>query len=447
MFAFDQTLFWYRLVFTAELLVAEHLIACRLKRRGHFWLRLALCAVALFAVTFLTPLYWYNALYISAMFLFLFVVSALLLRVCYDEPWINILFCGIAAYAVQHIAYSLYQMIMQLTLLDGGLSSGIYGEGEHEGSWNIFTLLVYLECYSFVYGMGWLLLGRTLADEGELYIDNAALLWLAGLILFVSIVVNAIVVYAEELQGRTMQLISYLYSILSCVLALMVQFALKRQKKLEVDLTVVEQMWQKDIEHYRLASETINIINVKCHDLRHQIRALRLGGRTDADALEEIERSVSIYDSVVKTGNDALDVVLTEKSLNCEKHGIRLTCMADGAKLSFMKPSDIYSLFGNALENAVGHVMRYEDREKRFIRLNVREVSSTLVVHIENYFEGELVFADGLPQTTSGDTVSHGYGMISMRTICEKYGGDLFVKTKNGLFMLDMVLPLPKEGG
>lgn len=446
MFAFDQSLFWYKLVFAAELFAAETLFTLRLEKRGRFWLRVAASAALFAAVTFFTPILGYNALYVSAMFLFLFFVSVLLLKFCYRETWINVIFCGIAAYAAQHIAYSLYQMIMAVTYLDGGLSSGIYEDGQKEGGYSVYTFLVYLACYCFIYGMAWYLFGRTIVGSGELYIDNATLLWLAGLIVFVSIVLNAIVVYSEALQERVMQIVSYLYGTLSCVLALMVQFALKRQKKLEGELGVVEQMWHKDKEHYKLAKETIKIINLKCHDLKHQIRNIRLKGRADDSELKEIENSVLIYDSVVKTGNDALDVLITEKSLFCERHGIKLTCMADGERLNFMKPNDIYSLFGNALDNAVEHVKRYEDKEKRFIRLTVKGFGRVLTVHIENYFDGVLDMSRGLPRTTKGDTDYHGYGIISMKTICEKYGGNLFIKAKDSLFLLDMILPVPDSG-
>lgn len=57
--------------------------------------------------------------------------------------------------------------------------------------------------------------------------------------------------------------------------------------------------------------------------------------------------------TLVHTGNDALDAILSEKGLACEQGGIAFRCMADGAAVGFMAPTDIYSLFGNALDNAI----------------------------------------------------------------------------------------------
>ena len=39
--------------------------------------------------------------------------------------------------------------------------------------------------------------------------------------------------------------------------------------------------------------------------------------REKEDYLDEIERSIQIYDSTIETGNEVLDTVLTEKSLYC----------------------------------------------------------------------------------------------------------------------------------
>jgi hypothetical protein len=55
---------------------------------------------------------------------------------------------------------------------------------------------------------------------------------------------------------------------------------------------------------------------------------------------DDIAKEVRVYDSTVSTGNDALDVILSEKSLVCERRGITLSCMADGSAISFMQPTE-----------------------------------------------------------------------------------------------------------
>ena len=107
-----------------------------------------------------------------------------------------------------------------------------------------------------------------------------------------------------------------------------------------------------------------------------------------------------------------------------------------------MKQSDIYSLFGNAIDNAIEAVERIEDDEKRCIIVRVKKSRGMVLVHIENYYNGELSFKGGLPQTTKKDKRYHGFGMKSIRMIVEKYHGYFSTKSTDGIFSLDILLPV-----
>ena len=48
---------------------------------------------------------------------------------------------------------------------------------------------------------------------------------------------------------------------------------------------------------------------------------------------------------------------------------------------------------------------------------------------------------DGLPITTKNEQNYHGFGMLSIRHIVEKYGGTMSVRTDQNLFRLDILLP------
>ena len=157
--------------------------------------------------------------------------------------------------------------------------------------------------------------------------------------------------------------------------------------------------------------------------------------------VKEIEDVISIYDSTVKTGNEALDIILTEKSLYCSKHDIKLCCIIDGEKLSFMKSADLYALFGNVIDNAIEAVERL-DSGKRTISLSVKQINSFLTVNIHNWYEKEISFIDNLPKTTKSDTSMHGYGMKSVQMICRNYGGEMSINTENKVFNLNIVFPL-----
>lgn len=160
--------------------------------------------------------------------------------------------------------------------------------------------------------------------------------------------------------------------------------------------------------------------------------------------LADIEREVNVYDAVVETGNEALDTILTEKSLTCSGEGIVLTVMAEGSSLGFMAPADIYSLFGNALDNAIEAVRDVTDAERRAIAVSVQQRGRMVAVSVENCCAHvPRIPEGGLPETTKNDRENHGFGMRSMRQIAERYGGSLHAGVESDVFYLNVLLAMP----
>ena len=95
---------------------------------------------------------------------------------------------------------------------------------------------------------------------------------------------------------------------------------------------LLQQLRVEERKQYEQKKETVELINVKCHDMRHQIDLLEKRGKgMDSQELDKMRELLNIYDSSVQTGNETLDILLTERSLYCEKYGIRLSCIVDGS--------------------------------------------------------------------------------------------------------------------
>ncbi|MFA6829320.1 MAG: ATP-binding protein [Bacilli bacterium] len=197
-------------------------------------------------------------------------------------------------------------------------------------------------------------------------------------------------------------------------------------------------MLAADKEHYQLKKDSIDALNIKCHDLKHTLNSLK--GELSPNAISEFEKVIKNYDSVIRTGNDALDTILTEKNIFCQQNNISFTFMGDGSKLQFMDKVDIYTLFGNALDNASRAVLETVDQDKRHISMTISVQNSFISIHIENYYSGTLVFEKGLPVTTKEDKKNHGFGLKSIQLIVSKYDGTLAMNSQSGLFNLDIIL-------
>lgn len=232
-----------------------------------------------------------------------------------------------------------------------------------------------------------------------------------------------------------------------CITLLYLQSALFKKSSMRKELETIQLLWHQQKGQYQLSKETIELINHKCHDLKHQVQAIRVvkDEKERETYLEKIEKSVQIYSAIVRTGNEILDTILTEKSLICENSGIHINCVADGSLLAFMNPVDLYTLFGNALDNAIEAVRKLESKEKRVIDIMLYERQSFLMLQIVNPMCGEVKFEDGLPLTTKAKNGYHGYGMKSMLHTIQKYEGHLTTEVKNGCFYFNVMLPLERD--
>lgn len=440
MFYFSSPLYWYRLIFLAELIIAECLFSFNFKRRSKFFLRVAASLSFCYAIAFLFPILSFDAVYVSFMFLFLFALTVAAMFFCYDAPLINILFCGIAAYAIQHIAYELDTFIV--TALNLESSSGPYEE-TGKLAFSIWSFAIYVESYGVVYALGYAVFGMRIKAGADLKIGNAALLAISGFIVVVAVLLNAFLTYRKTDNPDLFVIcMCHGYNLVCCALALVVQFSMLNKKEIQVELDTLQRLHEEQRKHYALFKENVDYINVKCHDLKHQIRRIGEGGSVDDSVISEIEDAITIYDSDIKTGCETLDVILTKERLACVKNNIIFSCIADGSKLYFMSDADICSLFGNALDNAIEAVCMVKDVKKRSIGLNLKEAKGFLSLSLRNVYAVEPVFEDGIPRSIKGDDINHGFGMKSIKSIVEKYDGEMSVSATNGVFTLNMLFPL-----
>lgn len=234
---------------------------------------------------------------------------------------------------------------------------------------------------------------------------------------------------------------SAMYSIMTFPLLLMLLYVEKLQK----DKADMESFIKSKQEYYQISHDGILSLQTKCHDLKHQIALIRSaeGERQLNKYMDKLEDSIDEYNTVIDTGNQSLDVVLTEKNIICNRYGIRFTYMVDGTWFNFLDDMDIYSLFGNALENAIESQMKVKDEERRFISLRTGRREDLVVLTVENYYEHELLFKKGELITNKLDEHHHGFGVRSIRNIATSHGGNVTINADDNHFKLTITMKDP----
>lgn len=214
------------------------------------------------------------------------------------------------------------------------------------------------------------------------------------------------------------------------------------QSEQEEQIGVLHQLWRQDRAQFKSVKANMDVINMKCHDLKHILD--RIEDKLTGEEAASLREAIQFYDANIKTGNEVLDVVLCEKAMTCQKSGISFSCMADGEKLDFLTPVQTYTLFGNIIDNAV-EAVKPLPLEERVISLSCWEEKDSLVVEESNYFSGRLELDHGLPATSKGDSSRHGFGTKSIQYIAAQYGGTMDIKVVDNMFFLTVRFPLGRN--
>ncbi len=410
--------------FPFQLVVASNLFAWNFPKKSRFALRQLVFLPLLIIYEVGTSTYGYHILQnpILDESILLIPVSYIFcgLLFCYKCSVSEAILCTASAHPAQNLVYNLSRVVFLLTGVEEDRLPAMF-----------IALAVMVAAYAVLYQRFAVRMSDILGfglPQGRLLIN--------------AVIVMLFVVYLYPMIPEKNLTVLFIF-IVGDILALIMQFGFFTESALERKYQVVEELLRAEQKRQRLITENTEIINRKCHDLKHQVAALRqMGdGPERQKYIKEIESAVMIYESAIRTGCETLDLLMMEKLLFCEEHNIKLTCVADGTLISWMDTMDIYSLFGNALDNAIESVMQEKDKAHRIISFRISSNRSFVIVHFENYVSHEIILRNGLPVTSKEDQDYHGFGLLSIQHVTEKYGGTMSVMTEENLFCLNLIFP------
>ena len=411
--------------FVLELLTCMVLFTSMQEKRSCYLLRLLVCVAGLIGSSMLlNRVVLTGVLYNFVKYLVWFFMAVLSGLFTCRISFSMALFSGISAYITQHMSFKVGEWVVHFLLSNLERSTA-------NAAYLIVDILMYTFCY-FAYARR-----IKVSDTPSLFLNQIGILCV-GVAVFTTILQYIFTQYAYHMPSMFCTAYCIL-DVVCCHFGLAIQFGLFRENRLTEEKRLLEHILHMQEEKFRQSKENIELINIKCHDLKRQLSSMR---SLEKEELQQLYRTLNIYDMSVKTGNDVLDTILAEKSLICEQEHIHLECIANGGCLHFISTADVYAIFGNAIDNAIESVCKVQNVNQRYISLSIRESHGMVVFHVENPYEGTLQFEDGLPMTTKPDKSFHGFGMKSIQMSVEKYGGHLSIVPQDHLFSLNVTIPV-----
>lgn len=411
--------------FTTQLILIALLYIPALKKRKLFYVRYPLCLAAIIGLQTLKR-FGYFPVPEPLNYAIVFAMLTATVYISFKADIMQSLFMGVCIYGGQHvisnIAYAFILLVMYFS-----------GRGELYQYYYVAMPIIFAAGMAVTYFIP----VRILRRKGELKFDSLIIFYFA--IAFI-LVASPLTHYARRaifwsLNGTALML---MIATLFTVSTLLVGFMNISKRQLETENRILQELLHKDKQRYEQAKLSNEKIQIKYHDMK----LCTHHGIVDYESLKEVEADSEIIKSSYFTGNRALDVILSEKALMCERLGIRLVCTADGAVIDFMKPYHIYSVLGNALENAVESLKKETDESLKEITVNIVRREQTCIIKIVNYVSRKVEIKDGLPVTDKEDKEDHGFGTKSIKNVIERYGGQLSFYQDGDTFTMLAAIPL-----
>ncbi|MCP1639985.1 hypothetical protein J2T50_001695 [Streptococcus gallinaceus] len=368
-------------------------------------------------------------------YLFLSLITILTIRWVFNLPKESLIFIALAGYALQHMVFvSFHELIAQALWIDLPQHLGIYMP---------LSALVSLTIYSGVYS-----LFRAELVEHPSLVKSKTSFRAYSMMLLLLIFQAFSSQHIFNNNAGSERYISALSSLALCALILYAQFVTLHASHLLEEQVILEHVLHERQRQYHIEKESVDLINRKSHDLKHQILALSSLPNQEKEAyFSNLLATIQQHDQVLNLENEALNTLLTQKQEYCQLHAIRFSHMIDSQILDFISTIDLYTILGNAIDNAIECVQEYPDSQLRQISLEIKPHQQFVQIQVRNPLLDHLEFDSDsqLPKTSKTDHQYHGFGLKSIQSTLKDYEGWMTVHTDQNIFTLVILIPVPIE--
>lgn len=422
-----------------EIFCCSMLFTFKLKKRKIYFLRLIgyIAALIVLAFSLASIRSLNNAIWLRILYTFLlYSVNMALLIFLYDESILTFCTLFIRILATRETVDVLYTLVLVMCGMDNRQSIDIIDGYPYLNAF-LYDLLHVL--FQTVFA---LFFNKKIepGNQSKQILKQYSILGIA-MLLFMVIIKTYI--YAYEPESYNLYILSMILTGLLSIAVLLVQRYILKEDYYKEEIREMSRVMYLEKKQYEMIKENVDIINMKCHDIKHQLESFH--NKLTNEDINLLKTAVSIYDKTIRTGNKNLDIILYEKQLLCDTYNIKMTCLADGSKLSFMNDVHIYSLLNNILSNSIESVKEITDESKRIIGLNIYEENDNVIIEEYNYYQNEIkINSEGLISTSKNDSNNHGLGLRSMKYIVNYYHGvmKISLEEKEKMFFITIKIPL-----
>jgi len=254
---------------------------------------------------------------------------------------------------------------------------------------------------------------------------------------------------AFHFQGLIPSLVYLYFSIfiwtVNVFLVLFLNNALSRQHEEKLKLELNKQEKELYFAQIQLMQESIRQVRSVRHDMNLHLATIKefsSGNKATTDYINSLLEDISEGEVYSSTGNIAFDSIINFKLKTAKEDNIKLDLSLFVPPVLNIAISDIVTILGNLLDNALEAVAKIEDK---MIKLEIEFSKGNLHIKIDNTFEGNVKYAK--PQgekekriVTQKAESGHGFGLENIQKSVMKYNGHMDISHEGNIFSVGVLL-------
>ena len=228
------------------------------------------------------------------------------------------------------------------------------------------------------------------------------------------------------------------------VLPILLVWTLRRFKLLSVgqqtneydkDMLLLRQHMEMQQESMTALEQSYRLQRKNAHEFEHHMQVLRdLLDRgeveTARDYLDRLKKNRSIYVMSVNSKHPVVDVILNQKYQTARENDIRMQIRVNDLSGLAIPTDSLVVVLTNLLDNAIEACRRLD---------GYREICCSILYDDGLYISvrntsGPVQIVDGKIPTSKVDSLSHGFGLMSVTYVLERLGGEYTFGYDEGWF-------------
>lgn len=202
------------------------------------------------------------------------------------------------------------------------------------------------------------------------------------------------------------------------------------------DLYQTKQEYEK-LKYIKESDEIIknlyNEVKITKHDIKHVYEMLGYYISNHeytklSKFIDDKQENINKVPVLIQTDNEIVNIILNNKIMKAYSHNLNVEFEVFLKKEIFINDCDINDLLSNALDNAIDYNI-----ENGNIQIKIIQEEAYIYISIKNSTENKEML-------TKKNITDHGFGIKSIKRICNKYNGVMETSLKNTEFTLQITL-------